>query len=237
MDKLTRIRKTHSWRIVLLISGVIIITILVMVGSVTLNVVAAAQDELVFGFLPLVFMGAEEPSPSQTLTPTATENPSLTITPEPTVPVLGEYIVVGWNDLGMHCYNPDFQDLAVLPPYNTLWAQVVQRGDPPVIVTEGISVTYSFPENTYSVGKSNFWDYDELIFGVDLPPNVGLTGKGLAGEMDAMVDYFIADGIPLTEFNDGDHTTRVPYQLAEIVVHDAGGIEFSSQPGSCSSIH
>ena len=41
---------------------------------------------------------------------------------------LGQYILLGWNDLGMHCYNRDFQDLAVLPPYNTLWAQVIKRG-------------------------------------------------------------------------------------------------------------
>ena len=35
-------------------------------------------------------------------------------------------VVVSWNDLGMHCYNRDFNDLAVLPPANTLWAQVVK---------------------------------------------------------------------------------------------------------------
>ena len=26
------------------------------------------------------------------------------------------YVLLGWNDLGMHCYNRYFQDLAVLPP-------------------------------------------------------------------------------------------------------------------------
>lgn len=66
------------------------------------------------------------------------------------------YVVLSWNDLGMHCYNRDFQDLAVLPPFNTLWAQVVKKGDPPQIVTGGITVSYYFPDNTYSVGKSNF---------------------------------------------------------------------------------
>lgn len=135
-------------------------------------------------------------------------------------PVLGEYIVLGWNDLGMHCYNRDFKDLAVLPPYNTLWAQVIQRGDPPQIVTTGIKVSYSFPDNTYSVGKSNFWEYDLQLFGVDLPANIGLTGKGLSGEMDLHSDHFSAEGIPLTEYDDGDHNTRVPYQLADIVVTD-----------------
>ena len=49
-----------------------------------------------------------------------------------------QYAVIGWNDLGMHCYNRDFQDIAVLPPFNTLWAQVIKVGDPPQIVTSGI---------------------------------------------------------------------------------------------------
>ena len=39
----------------------------------------------------------------------------------------GDIVVTSWNDLGMHCYNRDFNDLAVLPPANTLWAQVVRR--------------------------------------------------------------------------------------------------------------
>ncbi len=129
-----------------------------------------------------------------------------------------EYVVLSWNDLGMHCYNQDFRDLAVLPPFNTLWAQVVKVGDPPEIVTTGITVTYEFPDNTYSVGKSNFWDYDQDLFGVDLPPNVGLAGKGLAGDMDVDGDHFVAEGIPLTEFSDSDLNNPEPYQLAQVVV-------------------
>jgi hypothetical protein len=131
-----------------------------------------------------------------------------------------DYVVLSWNDLGMHCYNRDFKDLAVLPPYNNLWAQVVKVGDPPQIVTQGIKVTYSFPDNTYSIGKSNFWEYDLPLFGRDLPPNVGLTGKGMAGEMDVHGDHFTAEGIPLTEFRDSDPTKPYPYQLADVIAYD-----------------
>ncbi|KAA3663391.1 MAG: hypothetical protein DWQ04_10785 [Chloroflexi bacterium] len=131
-----------------------------------------------------------------------------------------EYIVVAWNDLGMHCYNQDFQDLAVLPPYNTLWAQVIKVGDPPQLITSGITVTYAFPDNTFSVGKSNFWDYDVQLFGVDLADNVGLAGKGMSGEMDFHNDHFVAEGIPLTELRDSDLVNPYPYQLAEITVTD-----------------
>lgn len=170
--------------------------------------IAELQDKL---FLPLVIQTNNHPQP------TPTEPP----------PLLHEYVVIGWNDLGMHCYNRDFKDLAVLPPYNTLWAQVIRRGDPPEIVTSGIKVSYSFPNNTYSVGKSNFWDYDLQLFGVDLVDNVGLKGKGLSGEMDVHGDHFAAEGIPLTEYNDNDHNTRAPYQLAEIVVKDSNGTELA----------
>ncbi|GIK41474.1 MAG: cytochrome c3 family protein [Bacteroidetes bacterium] len=133
----------------------------------------------------------------------------------------GGYVVLAWNDLGMHCYNRDFKDLAVLPPFNTLWAQVIKAGDPPYIITSGITVTYVFTDNTYSVGKSNFWDYDVPLFGVNLPPNIGLKGKGLAGQMDLSGDHFIAEGIPLTEFRDSAPTTAYPYQLAIVIVQDA----------------
>lgn len=140
------------------------------------------------------------------------------------------YVIVAWNDLGMHCYNPQFQDLAVLPPWNTLWAQVIRVGDPPQIVTAGVRVTYEFPDNTYSVGKSDFWDVSpyagvqnaQWLFNLTgpLPANVGLTGKGLAGEMDLHGDHFVAEGIPLTEYRDSAPTTRYPYQLATVIAWD-----------------
>jgi hypothetical protein len=133
------------------------------------------------------------------------------------------YVVLAWNDLGMHCYNRNFQDLGVLPPFNNLWAQVVKVGDPPQIITAGIEVTYEFPNNTYSVGKSDFWTYAQKLFGLTspLPANVGLTGKGLAGTMDLDGDHFKVDGIPLTEFQDTAPTTPYPYQLATVIVRDA----------------
>ncbi len=149
----------------------------------------------------------------------------------PTVPQSETgYIVIGWNNLGMHCYDPDFSNLAILPPYNTLIAQVIKLGDPPQIVTSGVVVTYSFPDNTYSAGqpgmpdKTNFWDYVDDLFGVSLEPDVGLAGKGLAGTMEKANDgnYFIAEGIPLTEFRDEDTSYWNPYhfQKALITVYD-----------------
>ncbi len=133
-----------------------------------------------------------------------------------------DYVVIGWNDLGMHCYDQDYSTLSILPPYNTIWAQVIKRGDPPQLITEGISVEFSFPDNTESNSKTNFWDYEDKLYGVDLPPNTGLTGFGLSGEMEVISSggYFLAEGIPLTEFSDSAPTTPDPYQLAYLVVKD-----------------
>ena len=143
----------------------------------------------------------------------------------------GDIAVISWNDLGMHCYNRDFDDLAVLPPANTLWAQVVRVGNPPQVITTGVTVEYSFPDNTNSTSKSNFWSTNpytpvqnaQKLFGLSapLPADMGLAGKGLAGTMDAQSDYFEAKWIPLTEYSDSNPTVRDPYQLATVVVRDA----------------
>jgi hypothetical protein len=161
----------------------------------------------------------------------------------PSAPRADRYVLLGWNDLGMHCYNRDFTNLAVLPPYNTLWAQVVKVGEPPQIVTAGITIEYSFPDNTYSVGKSNFWDtipgsnppkqIAASLFGLSspLPANTGLTGKKLTGTMDLQGDHFEAVGIPLTEYRDQDVSNpdpqawpRYPYQKAVLTARLNGAV-------------
>ncbi len=146
----------------------------------------------------------------------------------------GAYVIVSWNNLGMHCYDGfDYGEFAVLPPFNTLWAQVIQAGDPPVIVTKGIIVSYAFPDNTYSAGtvglpaKTDFWDYAGALFPSSSFPSfvtnrrdIGLAGKGLSGTMDLNGDHFEAVGIPLTWYRDQDANSRSPYpfQLARLTV-------------------
>lgn len=142
----------------------------------------------------------------------------------------GDHVVLSWNDLGMHCMNQNHSVLSILPPYNNLYAQVVQRGDAahrPVLLTGGITVEYSIPGNTYSVGKTDFWSYDVQLFGVDLPDNVGLTGNGLTGEFDAHATHFTAEGIPVTPFTDAAPTVEDPYQLGLVIARDVSGLELA----------
>src|SRR5512135_3201289 len=88
-----------------------------------------------------------------------------------------QYVLIGWNDLGMHCANKDFSRMAVLPPYNNVVAQLIRKapGQLPQIVTAVYTIEYSIPGNTYSVGKTNFWTYAQQLFGLaqPLPQNIG----------------------------------------------------------------
>jgi hypothetical protein len=138
-----------------------------------------------------------------------------------------DYVVLAWNDLGMHCLNPTYDKAVILPPYNTLYAQVVKRGNPPEIVTANLSVEYRIENNTYSYGKRDygqFWDNAVDLFGpllglTNLERDVGLTGKGLSGDMDSKGDHFVAEGIPVVPVDDSGQWD--PYQVAVITVKDA----------------
>jgi hypothetical protein len=137
-----------------------------------------------------------------------------------------EYILLGWNDLGMHCSNKNFSKVVVLPPFNNVRAQLIRKeeGQVPVVLTAGYTVAYSIPGNTYSVGKTDFWTYAQQLFGLadPLPPNIGLTGNGLTGAMDTSGNCFLATGIPITPFPDGDLVNEHPFQLIHLVARAVG---------------
>jgi hypothetical protein len=151
------------------------------------------------------------------------------------------YVVLAWNETGMHFLNPTFNADVLSPPYNTLCAQVVKRGDPPEIVTTGVTLEYRIIDNTSSYGKATtdpvrnyapFWDNSLALFGVDLAHDTGLNfidtdvHNGLTGTMLAKGSRFEADGVPVVPINDAG--TWDPYQVAEIVVRDtASGTELA----------
>ena len=79
----------------------------------------------------------------------------------------GQWTVVAWNNLGMHCMDDDYSVFSILPPFNTINAQVMDAAghlitDP---MAAGITVTYEAAANpdgsinTTSFGKTNFYDY------------------------------------------------------------------------------
>ena len=142
-----------------------------------------------------------------------------------------QYVVFAWNDLGMHCLNPSYDTAVILPPYNTVWAQVVQRGNPPIVITNGLSVEYRILNNTSSANKGifgQFWTYAQQLFGVSLAVDTGLNldtpslHNSLSGTMVAKGDHFQVNGIPLTPIDDSNMWN--PYQVVEVTVKNGSGV-------------
>lgn len=134
--------------------------------------------------------------------------------PTPKAPP-AEYQIFAWNDLGMHCYDSDFSMFSLLPPFNTVHAQVVQKGAKPRLASPAdVDVSFagvadpSGSINTTSFGKSNFWSYSEPLFGAKLAVDQGLAGAwmpGLANRPRGMTfdqNQWTALGIPITNLDD-----------------------------------
>lgn len=135
--------------------------------------------------------------------------------------VLGEYVVLATNDLGMHCTQQDFSHLMILPPYNTVHAQVIRRGIEPEIMDSDVTVQYTILSNTRSSDKTNFWTWADELFGVTLAPDVGLTGNRMYGTLSPTPNRdWNVTGIPITPIEDSGRENTYP--LATITVRDGG---------------
>lgn len=156
------------------------------------------------------------------------DSPSETSVPAQTA----KYVVFAWNDLGMHCLNPTYDTAVILPPYNTVWAQVIERGNPPRVVTTGLTVEYRIVNNTSSATKGSFgqfWQHVQALFGLTAPlaTDTGINledpavHNGLAGTMLAKEDHFQVNGVPVTPIDDSGVWN--PFQVMEVTVKDASG--------------
>ncbi|MFO0830822.1 MAG: hypothetical protein U0637_03155 [Phycisphaerales bacterium] len=138
------------------------------------------------------------------------------------------YVVLAANDLGMHCMQNDFSQMMILPPFNTLRAQVIHRGSEPSIVTNA-SVSFELPTNTHSSDKTNFWQYAQQLLGAAVPSDVGVAGVGMRGSMTADTTRrdFAATGIPVTPIDDDGKEN--PYPLALITAKNSSGTTLLAQ--------
>ncbi|HOC70075.1 MAG TPA: hypothetical protein PKO23_14815 [Candidatus Hydrogenedentes bacterium] len=141
-----------------------------------------------------------------------------------------DVVILANNDLGMHCMDEDFSSFMILPPYNTVQAQVIQRGLAPVILSSGLEISYEIPGNTISSTKTNFWEYANALMGVSLTPDTGLTGNGLTGVMalpSGEESRWIVTGIPITPIMDDG--TENPYPLGLFTAKKDGEAVGSTQ--------
>ncbi len=159
-----------------------------------------------------------------------------------------DVIVMASNDLGMHCACPGTEKMLLLPPFNTLRAQVIERGGKsPVILADpnDIRVEYDVIENYDTF--NNYKNHDnpgtdlstDFYFStwMDMQPKYGLgsariddpddpnfgairgvSGAMLAGEMDAEPEGWW-EKIGVPAFPDAHNSSNPEY----IMVDPLGG--------------
>ncbi|HQD35520.1 MAG TPA: hypothetical protein PKV92_00300 [Thermodesulfovibrio thiophilus] len=132
-----------------------------------------------------------------------------------------EYILLVWNDLGMHCLSDSDRWFIFLPPANNLEALLIKRGAKPEIITTGVQIRYQIEKGFENPSKHvKFWNYAEFYFGKNFPENVGITEKGLHGlfDLDEQNGVFIAKALPVVPYN--DNGTYNPYPVFDIQAID-----------------
>jgi len=144
----------------------------------------------------------------------------------------GQYSLIAWNDLGMHCIDHDYSVFAILPPFNNLHAQLIDRRSGN-LVSSGVTITYEATRdthgsiNTKSKGKTSFWKWAYPIFGVKLPDDVGLAGNPAQSLTPAPMTYdpaykiWTAAGIPIVPYDDTGKTNYYP--MVKVVAKDKRG--------------
>ncbi|OGS82816.1 MAG: hypothetical protein A2061_11050 [Gallionellales bacterium GWA2_59_43] len=145
----------------------------------------------------------------------------------------GNYTLLAWNNLGMHCYDGnDYSIFAILPPLNTVNAQLVNQASGG-LVTSGVTLTYQATAdttgsvNSISSTKTNFWDYVQDLFGLAPAPDVGLLGYPMASSTPAPMTYsaehnwFEAVGIPITNVDDTNR--KNDYPMIQVVAKNTAG--------------
>ncbi len=149
--------------------------------------------------LSLVVMGTA-PSVSINSTSTDSSGPNSSLVPTQGQVIDTNYRVLAINDLGMHCGDLDTRIASILPPFQVMLAQVIQKGtaSKPVLNPAGVTLAYSAVANPTdpilsqtvmeglksdgSTYKTNFWEglkngaYDAFY-----PGGVGLTPLATGG--------------------------------------------------------
>ncbi len=144
------------------------------------------------------------------------------------------YALVAWTELGMHCIDgKDYSIFSVLPPYNVIHAQLIQRTEPPVLITSGVTITYQATADTKgsidssSSTKTDFWNYARLLFLNSVPPETGLAGYKTQGTTpqpmtyNTTEGYWEAVGVPTVPYDDKSKFN--PFPMAKLVAKDPAG--------------
>jgi len=196
---------------------------------------------MVISLIAGLFSGCNSQGNTNKVTSDVNNNKAKVLANDSIVASSNDYTLLAWNDLGMHCMDgKDFSVFSILPPYNTLNAQLIKKeGTSNKHVTTGVSISYasatslSGSYNTTSLlddnnnPKTNFWDYVGSLFNVGLTNDIGLTGNHAPDDTFRPLAYIAqhnwweASGIPLSPYNDDG--SKNYYPMVNVIAKDTSG--------------
>ena len=138
-------------------------------------------------------------------------------------PETSEYVLLAWNDLGMHCMTDNDHYWNILPPANNLFAQLILRGETPQVVTDGVTIRYQIEQGYRNPSDHvDFWEYAQILYGKEVKKNQGLSGNSLEGLMKPAPGTmaFHAELLPVVPYSDDGIFN--PYPLFSIEAVDNG---------------
>ncbi|MCE9611503.1 MAG: hypothetical protein K8R23_15000 [Chthoniobacter sp.] len=149
---------------------------------------------------------------------------ALSLTPLSALAGNGQWTLIGWNNLGMHCMDDDYSVFTILPPFNTVNAQLINAQGKLVLAPTGLTLTYEPVAdldgsiNRTSAGKTNFWEYLQAAYGATLPMDAGLAGTAMPGSAgtpqpltwNAGFNWFEGVGIPISPIDDAGRANAYP---------------------------
>lgn len=157
--------------------------------------------------------------------------------------------LLGWNNLGMHCMDSDYSVFSILPPYNTIEAQLIVNGK---LVKSGTGYTVTYQAvadpsgsfNSTAMGKGNYYSYAQQLFGATLAPEGGLAGWSMPGPNNTPqglrfetsnapaagvvtpVNWWRAEGIPISPYDDAQ--VKNPYPVMRLIARNSVGTAIAS---------
>ncbi len=143
--------------------------------------------------------------------------------------------LVGWSGRGVNeTAGTDYSVFSLHPPGSTIRAQLMIGGllvtnDADVFVTYEAVADRAGSINTTSMGKGNFADYAEALYGIALLPDEGPAGFAMPGlfnepqfmAFDAAQNWFVAEGIPITPYDDVGQKNSYP--MMRLAARNGGG--------------
>ncbi|MCL7487168.1 MAG: cytochrome ubiquinol oxidase subunit I [Desulfobulbaceae bacterium] len=112
-----------------------------------------------------------------------------------------KYVLLAWSDMGMKSYTDASGSWMILPPGGTINAQLIERGETPDVIVDGVTISYAVdPEFSDPAQQVDFWQNAAALYDREIAPNTGLSGNGLTGVMKPGEEWFTVSLLPVVPY-------------------------------------